>query len=611
MNAAALITVATALFMVVACAGWGRLVARWARAEVDGGLTLSWGLAVLLALGGGATALGIATAPVLVGIEAVGAAALLLPPRARWPRFDRDQAIFMGVAGVVLAVRLLAISNVIGFEPCDDLLAYQPLVAQLLQAGDLEAPFSLRRLAAYGGQTVLQAFAAPRGDPAALGVADVGLAPIFLLGLGWSFLRRYGNPRPLPLAFCLFVGLGLILRVNTASQATTLVCFLALVRTLYLVVEAEQRARLCVVVGMVAAAACSLRHFNLPFSALVMLALLPMHVARRGWAAALADGMLASASWLAFLAPWMVALYASSGTPLYPLFKGYHTGTVNYAALTGGWQQVAWSLPITLAVPQLASILAVVPGAFLLAKDRAVRGVQLAALAGAVAIFIGFPSAEPYAMARYLQSVLATPFFIVVCTALASGAFSSRLLRGLLVAVVTLGVAKATVVGAASLLRTTPRDDFSEALYAERRAAYAEAQRLVPAAAPIFVYVSTPDGFDASRNRILNADEPGPVSPPPGLPFFKGSEAVASYLQAQGVRYVAFEDFDTAVVWCMNTKGIDRLLEPLWQPWKPYLVDLMSNLRELGHTRRVLYAAHGVVVMDLGGPADPLSRHIP
>lgn len=595
----ALAIVAGALATVAACTGWGRVLARWTGVAVDGGLAPSLGLAVLLAFGGATAALGVATAPVLLVVEGFGLAALALPPRLRLPRLDRAQWAFLAIAAALLMLRLLMMAQYGTMEPCDDFLGYFPLVQQVLLLGDLAAPFSVRRISAYGGQTVLQAFAVPGGDPAAMLVADAGLGPIFLLGQGWSFLRRFGAPRPLPLAFVLLVGLGLVIRVNSASQATSLVCFLTLVRLLSLMLEAERRSvSLCLTLGLVAAAASSLRHFNLVFSGLLMLAFVPAYVARRGWRVALADAAIVAAGWIAALAPWMVALHASSGTPLYPIIKGNHSG-FDYAAAPGGWSQVGWALLGMLLVGKLAAVLALVPAAFLVRGDRQVVPVQLAALAGAAAIVVGFPNAEPNAMARYLQPPLLTACFLTVTTALGMKALKTRLLRAGIAVLLFGGLAIVGFRIVGWLIDSPAPSTYPVALFKEREAAYAEAQAFVPAGAPIYAYVSTPFSFDVTRNRILNADVPGAVSPPPGQPFFAGSEAVAAYLLDLGIRYAVFEDYDTAVTWCITPRAAEICPVPMSLAWHPYLMDLSGNLRALARSRRVLYDAHGVTLIDL------------
>lgn len=595
-----LVIVLAVLLALASCAGWGRLLARWVGVDVDGGLMLAWGFAVLLALGGVAVGLGIATAPVLLGMELFGALGLLPPPRLSLPRLDRAQTLFLAGAGVVLLARVVFAARYGALEPCDDFVAYQPLVQQLLQVGDLIAPFSLRRMAAYGGQTLLQAMITPNGDAAAMVVADAGFAPFLVLGLGWSFLRRHGNPQILPLGFALMVGMGLLLRGNTASQATSLVCFLAVVCTLYLLLDSDRRGRICLVLGLLAAAASSLRHLNMPFPLLLMLVFLPEHVTRRGWRASLRDAAMVAASWLVFLAPWMAALYASSGTPLYPVLKGNHNPAFQFATAVGGWRQVAGMLLLSLNSILVLVPLLLAPVALFVPSDRRLGRIQIAAFAGAAVIVAAFSAAEADAMVRYVQPTLLTAFFVSVITALATGVVSSPLVRIAMTAAVIYGVGHALYVDYVRISAPEPSTKYSLALLDQRLAAYAAAQQTVPQGASIYAYVSAPHGFDAARNRVFNADGPGPVSPNRAQPFFKGADALAAYLQSLGIRYVAFEDFETAVTWCLRPREIARITDPAGQPWKPFLADTRANLHELARTRTVLYDAHGVILVDLG-----------
>lgn len=592
------------LLMLVSCVGWGRLLARWAGIAVDGGLMAAWGLAVLLALGGGAVALGVATAPVLLGIEVLGIVGVLWPPRPALPRLDRTQGLFLAGAGAVLLVRLVFATGFGALEPCDDLLAYQPLVSQLAQSGDLISPFSLRRLASYGGQVVLQVMTVPNGPAGAMNVADAALAPVLLMGLGWSFLRRYGQPGILPLGFVLLIGIGCILRNNSASQATTVVCFLAVVRTLYLLLDAERRLRLCVILGVLAAAASSLRQISMVFPFLVMLACLPGHAARWGMRAALKDAAVVAASWLVFLAPWMVALQISSGTPLYPVLKGNFNPAIPFATAVGGWPQVGAMVLLMLRQELILVPLLMAPVAFFVPADRRLRLVQGAALAGTVIIIAGFSGADGNAMARYVQPTLMTGMVLSLLGAMATGVVSSRLVRVGLGAAIVYGIVHALYLDYVRFSAPQPLAEYSATLLGERLSAYAEAQREIPAGSPIYVYVSAPYSFDFRRNRIFNADIPGPVSPHRGQPSFQGGEALAAYLRSLGIRYVLFEDFETAIVWSLRPQEIVHIVDPAGQAINPLILDTQAGLRQLSRTRRVLYDGHGVILLDLNAAAE-------
>lgn len=605
----------TGLVMVASCAGWGRLLARWSRVPADPGLSLGWGLAVLLFLGGCATALGVARASVLIGLVGVGVVAAWATMHWRPPvEISRRTAALAGGVALVLLVKLVMAAHTVVLQPADDFLGYQPLITQLLQTGNMEAPFSLRRLAAYGGQILLQAMAVPSGDFNGMVATDAGLGPIFVFALGYSFLARTGQVRPLCVLVAVALALGTLTRLNTASQATSLACFLTLVRTLQMVAESDHRLRLYVIYGLVAAGAGSLRHLNLPFPALLLLAFLTGQAARLGWRTALGENVVAGLAWTLFLTPWMVALYASSATPLYPLIKGYHRPDFDFSSAPGGWKQVVWMVLGVFANVHIYKLLIFVPLAYMFRHDRSLRAVQTAALVGAVVVMAAFPGAEAFHIARYIQPTLATAFVPTVLAVLSSDMIRTPLVRRGVVVVLAIMVGQSLRVDI-ERLGGWMEPVYHRGMTLRRMAVYAEAQKLVPPGQGIFVYVSTPFAFDFSRNRVINADEPGPVSPPPGLPFFQGADSLAEYLRGQGLRYVVYEDSRTALVECLRLSGIELNDEQLWQPWKPYLYDFMANLDRLRHSRPVLLDKDGVFLIDLEEIAAPLrvgsDRHSP
>jgi hypothetical protein len=125
-----------------------------------------------------------------------------------------------------------------------------------------------------------------------------------------------------------------------------------------------------------------------------------------------------------------------------------------------------------------------------------------------------------------------------------------------------------------------------------------------------------PFRLDFKRNRILTWDEPGPVSPPPYLPFGEGPEALARYLLGHGVRYVAYCDgpppayIGTAQAQALNSlsQGIryvaycDRGPLPGDPEDRNAIID---DLAKLAPTRKQLYADKGIHVLDLATPAPP------
>jgi hypothetical protein len=63
----------------------------------------------------------------------------------------------------------------------------------------------------------------------------------------------------------------------------------------------------------------------------------------------------------------------------------------------------------------------------------------------------------------------------------------------------------------------------------------------VPAGEPFIAKVSEPFRLDFSRNRIYVVDWAHGSSPPPGMPFGKGGDALADYLLSNSIRYMVYE----------------------------------------------------------------------
>ena len=65
-------------------------------------------------------------------------------------------------------------------------------------------------------------------------------------------------------------------------------------------------------------------------------------------------------------------------------------------------------------------------------------------------------------------------------------------------------------------------------------------QQSIPQGETVLARLAYPFLLDFKRNRIFIADWPGGASLPPGMPSFKGAEALANYLISKSIRYVAY-----------------------------------------------------------------------
>lgn len=129
---------------------------------------------------------------------------------------------------------------------------------------------------------------------------------------------------------------------------------------------------------------------------------------------------------------------------------------------------------------------------------------------------------------------------------------------------------------------------------------YAAMQASVPAGTTLLVRLSRNYLLDFSRNQVYIADYPGGSSLPPGLPFRRGPESLASYLLDRGIRYIAYSYAEEAN-FTMATYG-DRLTLNT-NPWvrteAEHAFDYQDNLKTLGLSRKILYDDGKIFVLDL------------
>jgi hypothetical protein len=106
--------------------------------------------------------------------------------------------------------------------------------------------------------------------------------------------------------------------------------------------------------------------------------------------------------------------------------------------------------------------------------------------------------------------------------------------------------------------------------------------------------------LDFRRNPIFIDDLPGGASLPPGIPAFKGSEALAEYLVQHGIHYVAYSYADDANF--SRALFSDRL-NPKVNIWlrkgAQLTFDFQDNVVQLARSRRKLFDDGKMFVLDL------------
>jgi hypothetical protein len=380
---------------------------------------------------------------------------------------------------------------------------------------------------------------------------------------------------------------------NSQSSCTGIVLFFGLARTL-IAVEASSRARLgtLLLVALLAAGLSSLRvHF------LAGAALLAMYWLASGWSGVRSlpalngrAAILLCAS-LAFFAPWMAALWRSSGTPLFPLFAGTSANGYDSFAV----DDASFAALVLAFVTSMNGLFLALP-VFALSRPAPERQVLINSFVTAVLLTLLFawriPASGVWDLGRYMWPMVAVPVLlsVIVMVHVAQS-------RG-----VGLPAVIALIAGTFVMAGSRLQHDFGQLARAlnsdttAESARLAEPQRRLQALMPenetLLVATDRPYLIDYRRDRTWNVDLPGTASPSPGMPFFRGPEALRDYLLTQGVHYVLFVDgrqahpclFDRA----RYASPKMRDAPPLWRLQARYILDFLDNMERLTTSQTVL-----------------------
>jgi hypothetical protein len=604
-------------------------IALYPRQKADWGLRCAWGWAVTVALGGVLCALSLASRRSLLFLGACGLLlffAGVIRGFVRWSRRSScrrervalaDAPFLLGVLAIfgLALVPYLAAIQPGGMNGCDDELGYFEFAREILDTGTLTQPFSLRRAAAYGGKSLIDALqlaiAVPIGH---LRLVDNGLALFTVLALivGHARVSRW-TARGIILVLMLLVVTLPDIRINTATTLTGVVFFLALYRTLaWRPVGQGVDWRHGIPVALLAAAACTLRqNYLFPVGVFLFLEyampalrgirLRPLRIFSPAWT----DALVTMALLILFLVPWWTMTMRSSGTFLFPLIKGnfnrdyplFEPPNSRVEQLRFIWSNLSYCMPVK-AVPLFLV-------AALTLTDRAARSrlayFVVAAFVSFVVLIKSFPDSDAQNLARYylgftVAALIAIALAVADSAAHGGGGARVRAQRAVAVQLVLAGIVLQLYGDRDDTRRRFDGDLATIQALIEKKVpwepqardpAYAQLQDSVPARAPIAVMVDRPFSFDFARNRIASFDVVGAVSPPPGLPLFQGADAVADYLIKQGYHYAIVIRPEASGCLYKRSRwaniGANEL--PVWKRVAPFYLAAFSVFDELTATR--------------------------
>jgi hypothetical protein len=524
----------------------------------------------------------------------------------------------------ITVVRYAAIVSPGQFHPQDDLHAYFVYPAKMLQTGQLGTdPFSERRIISSLGDkyfldTFVMSFTGRFGN---MRLMDEGVGYVMLLLLLAEIMHRKGIPGHWSLMALLAASI-YPAPVSNITAVYLGVVILVLLFDLLQRTAAQPALNTTALLAILLAGLSSLKSTFAPAAGvffwgffLYQLFRLPNKgktVARAGFCLLLI---------VILLSPWMLYSYRASGTLFYPLFgKGFHGSVYGIYLLPTAHMGLHNVLAFLDGLADTVGAVLVIQVCLVLMAFRRNSDDRLIDLIVVINLLIDFViigvGTGGVQMYRYSFAILFAVALFLLMQELAGFAQRSASGRPMefpdsFVAVLLLGM----LLGSGFQdLMTDEREGGLTALKFSLSgqnmdspaevSAYRELQLAVPPGEKVLVRMDKNYLFDFRRNPIYVNDLPGGASLPPGIPIFKGPDALADYLLQHGIRYLGYSYGDEATF--SRALFSDRL-QPKVNIWirrgAQIAFDFQDNALALGRSRKKLFDNGSMFVLDLATPA--------
>ena len=634
--------------LLLSLTGWGKALNHilFPNQRVDWGQRAAWGLALSLIIGGVLNAtwnISPTTIFSFLGFGLIYCLVDLVNHRQSiatnlsqlFQESRQDKIILSGIAlvsfliliqygGWVYTGRLNFASMVYadGFNTSDDYHAYLVFPHKMLQLGSmgLEA-FSERRITSLGRQSFLHTFIVSVLSDTNLNIIDPALVLIITIGLIIGFFKENQASTRRVIFTILLVLLIAIPKANTTSMMLPVALFLSLFRTLdSKEIDRSSWVSTACLIALITAAICTLKSSLIPASVIVFaVSYLGYFISSNTKIKVVWELGLATVLVGIFLLPWMISLYQSSGTLLYPILgKGYHAsaygitfkseptllGTVKTAL--GAFRGIYVFILILLGCLSLSIRplkFANLPAESSFSNRQAPLSMTVAALVATVVVGVLIENADPF---RYSFSHLFPAIIILIMLALTDtgGLNKNGIPNFFIVAVFCAGltisynwdITKNTYSAYVKNIKfglTNP-----SLVSAKQKLQYAALQQSIPQGETVLTRLDAPFILDFKRNQVFLCGWPAGASLPPGMPAFKGPEALANYLVSKSIRYIAYSS------WSLNHPADVDTSKPGFSSFFRLQAqlshDFRDNVQQLAKTRKKLYEDGENFVLDLG-----------
>jgi len=555
------------LLVLAAFAGWGDALLRGARQERSWRNCFVVGLGFVVALGGllnlvreirAGVCIALMVAGVVLAVVKFAQEGVRLSEAWMYLRVRRWAWVVGSICAALLLVRVMGSVHRVGYQYLDDLSEYLTFPKKMLEmhfyARD---PFSERRIInSVGPAYFVQALVVSAVPLMHVQMADTALGLCLLAIFLMAVMKEWR-------VGLLVSGVVVALAIGT-MQSTFNLSFTTLPSALFVgmvMVAASETQRsnavmLGVLEGMLVAVMIGLKAVYLPHAAIFCAVLLVVLVWQEGVAFAGRAVVGAVGAFVVVLGPWMVAMRRTSGTYLYPLLgKGYHYDAYRRMESVRGGPWPDGTVLLLFAVPTVLVLLTMVVCRGPQRRLGVVAALAIAASVGSLALVWATGGDSPI---RYNAPSL-VPAMLLVLAAIACGSDGARRWVGCGVCVVALWIVIEKVDHSLTYGPTHAMTEVGafahnfaagfhrvELPYAADRASYEAVEAAIPAGAITLTTMRTPFFFDFSKREILLAGFPGAASLPPGWPVDGDGDALAAYLLANHVGYLAYSYGDSA-----------------------------------------------------------------
>lgn len=244
---------------------------------------------------------------------------------------QKDKFVLVGsiLAIVLIFVQYAGWVSNASFHGHDDYHAYFVFPEKMLQIGSMGAdPFSERRLvSSLGGQSFLHTFVLSVLSEQNLRIIDPGMTSIAVFRLILGLIQEKNLSKRITILILIPWLLIIPAYRNSTSNVTGLALFLSLFCTLnWGKLKANKYIANAVIIAAITAALCAAKTNLIPAAVIFVSSSYFFYIARtENKQKVILEFLAVIVFTFVFLLTWMISLYQSSGTLLYPLLgKGYH-----------------------------------------------------------------------------------------------------------------------------------------------------------------------------------------------------------------------------------------------------------------------------------------------